>query len=61
MKGSWCVGRAEREGEMVQGDVVVAVTGQAGQDHADLVGDFNLYLKSKENPSVGLNREATFD
>lgn len=39
MKGSLCVGRAEREEEMAQGDVVVAVTGQAGQDLAALVGD----------------------
>lgn len=39
VKGSLCVGRAEREEEMAQGDVVVAVTGQAGQDLADLVGD----------------------
>lgn len=55
------LGEQSVKGEMVQGDVVVAVMGHAGQDHADLVGDFNLYLKSKENPSVGLNRKATFD
>lgn len=46
---------------MAQGDVVVAVMGQAGQDHADLVGDFNLYLTSKGNPLVGLHRGVTYD
>lgn len=52
MKDSLCVWRAEHDGEMVQGDVVVAVTGQAGQDHADLVGDFNL-LSEEQGESIG--------
>lgn len=51
MKGSLCVGRAEREEEMAQGDVVVVVTGQAGQDLAALVGD--LSVSDEQGGSIG--------
>lgn len=33
--------------------------GRAGQEHADLIGDFSLYLKSKRKPLADLNRGVT--
>lgn len=36
---------------MLQDNVGEAVMGRAGQEHADLIGDFSLYLKSKSSGS----------
>lgn len=53
------IGGQSLRGEMDQADAVELVTGQIGQDHVDLVGDFNLYLKSKGKPLADLNRGVT--